>query len=107
MVITGDHFAKMNSRACFLAVALIVAAVGVASEVDHPHPHPHPDPHPHPHPHPKPGPPQHPEFEVVHIESDFEIRLYKPSAWVATTVKDISLLKATQLGFHKYDPSTF
>jgi hypothetical protein len=42
-----------------------------------------------------------PQYTVVHAESDFEIRLYRPSTWVSTPVDDISFGKATQIGFHK------
>lgn len=43
-----------------------------------------------------------PQYTVVHAESDFEIRLYRPSTWITTPVEDISFSKATQIGFHKY-----
>lgn len=43
-----------------------------------------------------------PPYSVVHAESDFEIRLYRPSTWISTPVEDISFNKATQIGFHKY-----
>lgn len=43
-----------------------------------------------------------PQYTVVHSESDFEIRLYRPSSWITTPVEDISFSKATQIGFHKY-----
>jgi hypothetical protein len=42
-----------------------------------------------------------PPYSVVHAESDFEIRLYRPSTWISTPVEDISFSKATQIGFHK------
>lgn len=42
-----------------------------------------------------------PQYTVVHAESDFEIRLYRPSTWITTPVEDISFSKATQIGFHK------
>jgi len=42
-----------------------------------------------------------PQYTVVHSESDFEIRLYRPSSWISTPVEDISFSKATQIGFHK------
>lgn len=42
-----------------------------------------------------------PQYTVVHTESDFEIRLYRPSTWITTPVEDISFSKATQIGFHK------
>lgn len=42
-----------------------------------------------------------PQYTVVHAESDFEIRLFRPSTWVSTPVDDISFGKATQIGFHK------
>jgi len=42
-----------------------------------------------------------PQYTVVHSESDFEIRLYRPSTWITTPVEDISFSKATQIGFHK------
>lgn len=43
-----------------------------------------------------------PPYTVVHAESDFEIRLYRPSTLITTPVEDISFSKATQIGFHKY-----
>lgn len=43
-----------------------------------------------------------PGYTVVHAESNFEIRLYRPAAWITTPVEDISFTKATQIGFHKY-----
>jgi len=42
-----------------------------------------------------------PQYTVVHVESDFEIRLYRQSTWISTPVEDISFSKATQIGFHK------
>ncbi|KAF9625313.1 hypothetical protein IFM89_021438 [Coptis chinensis] len=42
-----------------------------------------------------------PQFTVVHTESDFEIRLYRDSAWMSAPVRDISFEKATKLGFHR------
>jgi hypothetical protein len=48
-----------------------------------------------------------PPYSVVHAESDFEIRLYRPSTWISTPVEDISFSKATQIGFHKYAPKPY
>lgn len=42
-----------------------------------------------------------PQYEVVHIESDFEIRLYRDSTWMSARVLDLSFQKATILGFHR------
>ncbi|KAF5199933.1 Soul heme-binding family protein [Thalictrum thalictroides] len=42
-----------------------------------------------------------PQYTVIHTESDFEIRLYRESAWMSAPVRDISFEKATKLGFHR------
>ncbi|KAK2993212.1 hypothetical protein RJ640_005180 [Escallonia rubra] len=42
-----------------------------------------------------------PQFTVVHSESEFEIRLYRDSAWMTAPVKEISFEKATRDGFHR------
>ncbi|XP_010520715.1 PREDICTED: heme-binding protein 2-like [Tarenaya hassleriana] len=42
-----------------------------------------------------------PQYEVVHTESDFEIRLYRDSVWMSITVCDLSFQKATLFGFHR------
>ncbi|KAM7475512.1 hypothetical protein LguiB_022755 [Lonicera macranthoides] len=42
-----------------------------------------------------------PNFNVIHSESDFEIRLYKNSDWMTAPVKDKSFQKATQDGFNR------
>ncbi|XP_059642269.1 uncharacterized protein LOC132284203 [Cornus florida] len=42
-----------------------------------------------------------PQYTVVHCESDFEIRLYRESAWMSAPVKEISFEKATRDGFHR------
>jgi len=71
----------MASRACLLVLAFaLVAAVGVRAAENTI---------------------ETPQYTVVHAESDFEIRLYRPSTWISTPVEDISFSKATQIGFHK------
>ncbi|XP_004291553.1 PREDICTED: heme-binding protein 2-like [Fragaria vesca subsp. vesca] len=42
-----------------------------------------------------------PQYTVVHLESDFEIRDYRDGAWMSAPVKDISFEKATRNGFHR------
>ncbi|KAL3642332.1 hypothetical protein CASFOL_013147 [Castilleja foliolosa] len=42
-----------------------------------------------------------PEFRVVHSESEFEVRFYKESAWMAAPADQISFQKATKFGFHR------
>ncbi|XP_022736870.1 heme-binding protein 2-like [Durio zibethinus] len=42
-----------------------------------------------------------PQYEVVHAESDFEIRLYRNATWMSATVNDLSFQKATLFGFHR------
>lgn len=42
-----------------------------------------------------------PQYEVVHLESDFEIRLYRDSTWMSARVLDLSFQKATLFGFHR------
>ncbi|XVE57176.1 hypothetical protein DITRI_Ditri04bG0070800 [Diplodiscus trichospermus] len=42
-----------------------------------------------------------PQYEVVHAESDFEIRHYRGATWMSATVNDFSFQKATLFGFHR------
>ncbi|KAJ9140292.1 hypothetical protein P3X46_030956 [Hevea brasiliensis] len=42
-----------------------------------------------------------PQYEIVHAESDFEVRLYTQSTWMAAPVSEISFEKATLDGFHR------
>lgn len=42
-----------------------------------------------------------PEYTVIHSESDFQIRLYRESAWMSAPSDDISFEKATNFGFHR------
>ncbi|XP_054805290.1 uncharacterized protein LOC129308252 [Prosopis cineraria] len=42
-----------------------------------------------------------PQYTVVHLESDFEIRLYRDSVWISAPARDISFVKATWNGFHR------
>jgi hypothetical protein len=42
-----------------------------------------------------------PTYTVVHLESDFEIRLLRPTVWVSASVDDISFNQATQCGVHR------
>ncbi len=42
-----------------------------------------------------------PTYTVVHLESDFEIRLVRPTVWVSVSVDDISFNQATQCGVHR------
>ncbi|XP_010915964.1 uncharacterized protein [Elaeis guineensis] len=42
-----------------------------------------------------------PEYTVVHSESDFEVRLYRESAWMSAPTDEVSFEKATKLGFHR------
>ncbi|KAK4768086.1 hypothetical protein SAY87_003227 [Trapa incisa] len=42
-----------------------------------------------------------PEYTVVHVESDFEVRLYGKSTWMSAPARDLSFKKATLNGFHR------
>ncbi|PHU23720.1 hypothetical protein BC332_08827 [Capsicum chinense] len=42
-----------------------------------------------------------PQYRVVHSESDFEIRHYRESVWMAAPAYEISFHKATTDGFHR------
>ncbi|KAI4343728.1 hypothetical protein L6164_011043 [Bauhinia variegata] len=42
-----------------------------------------------------------PQYAVVHLESDFEIRHYRESVWVSASAREISFEKATINGFHR------
>lgn len=42
-----------------------------------------------------------PQYDVVHTESDFEIRFYRKSTWMSAPVQDLSFEKATKHGFHR------
>jgi hypothetical protein len=42
-----------------------------------------------------------PTYTVVHLESDFEIRVVRPTVWVSASVDDISFNQATQCGVHR------
>ncbi|EEF51963.1 heme-binding protein 2 [Ricinus communis] len=42
-----------------------------------------------------------PQYQVIHAESDFEVRLYYESSWMAAPVTEISFEKATLDGFHR------
>lgn len=42
-----------------------------------------------------------PQYEIVHSESDFEVRLYTQSTWMAAPVTEISFQKATLDGYHR------
>ncbi|KAF7838305.1 heme-binding protein 2-like [Senna tora] len=42
-----------------------------------------------------------PQYSVVHLESDFEIRFYMRSVWMSASAQDISFEKATWNGFHR------
>ncbi|XP_021292368.1 heme-binding protein 2-like [Herrania umbratica] len=42
-----------------------------------------------------------PPYEVLHVESDFEIRHYRDATWMSATVRDLSFQKATLFGFHR------
>ncbi|XP_068637781.1 uncharacterized protein [Aristolochia californica] len=42
-----------------------------------------------------------PQYTVVHSESDFEVRLYRETAWMSAPVRGISFDKATREGFHR------
>ncbi|XP_050221094.1 uncharacterized protein LOC126671366 [Mercurialis annua] len=42
-----------------------------------------------------------PQYEVIHKESDFEVRLYHESTWMTGPVSEISFEKATLDGFHR------
>ena len=43
-----------------------------------------------------------PQYTVVHLESDFEVRLYRSSVWMSAPARDLSFQKATLNGFHRY-----
>ncbi|EFJ22752.1 hypothetical protein SELMODRAFT_150839 [Selaginella moellendorffii] len=42
-----------------------------------------------------------PQYTVVHSESDFEVRWYRPSAWMTSQQEDLSFTSATLKGFHR------
>ncbi|XWS34752.1 hypothetical protein CRYUN_Cryun21dG0064400 [Craigia yunnanensis] len=42
-----------------------------------------------------------PEYRVVHLESDFEIRLYKEMSWMSALVHGTSFQNSTKDGFHR------
>ncbi|KAE8730211.1 Tetratricopeptide repeat (TPR)-like superfamily protein [Hibiscus syriacus] len=42
-----------------------------------------------------------PQFRVVHLESDFEIRLYKEISWMSALVNGTSFQNSTKQGFHR------
>ncbi|XP_031287747.1 heme-binding protein 2-like [Pistacia vera] len=42
-----------------------------------------------------------PKYEVVHSESDFDVRLYTESTWMSAPVRELSFEKATLFGFHR------
>lgn len=42
-----------------------------------------------------------PKYEVVHSESDFDVRLYAESTWMSASVRELSFEKATLFGFHR------
>ncbi|GMI75012.1 cytosolic heme (tetrapyrrole) binding protein 1, haem-binding protein 1 [Hibiscus trionum] len=42
-----------------------------------------------------------PQFRVVHLESDFEIRLYKEISWMSALVHGTSFQNSTKQGFHR------
>ncbi|KAL5544153.1 hypothetical protein UlMin_007937 [Ulmus minor] len=42
-----------------------------------------------------------PQYTVVHSESEFDIRFYRESRWMAAPVRDISFAKATRNGYHR------
>ncbi|KAK5838746.1 Heme-binding 2 [Gossypium arboreum] len=42
-----------------------------------------------------------PSYSVVHLESDFEIRLYKEISWMSALVHGTSFLNSTRDGFHR------
>lgn len=44
---------------------------------------------------------ENPQYQIVHEESDFEVRLYTESTWMSATVTEISFEKATFDGFHR------
>lgn len=50
------------------------------------------------------GATESPQYEVVHAESDFEIRHYRDATWMSATVNELSFQKATLFGFHRYHP---
>lgn len=43
-----------------------------------------------------------PSYNLVHSESDFEIRLYGNSSWMSAPVREVSFQKATVDGFNRY-----
>ncbi|KAJ3694499.1 hypothetical protein LUZ60_009979 [Juncus effusus] len=42
-----------------------------------------------------------PQYTVVHTDSDFEIRLYRTTAWISAPSDAVSFEKATKSGFHR------
>ncbi|KAE8722635.1 Tetratricopeptide repeat (TPR)-like superfamily protein [Hibiscus syriacus] len=42
-----------------------------------------------------------PQFRVVHLESDFEIRLYMEISWMTALVRGTSFENSTKRGFHR------
>ncbi|KAK8484076.1 hypothetical protein V6N13_017468 [Hibiscus sabdariffa] len=42
-----------------------------------------------------------PQFRVVHLESDFEIRLYEEISWMSALVNGTSFENSTKQGFHR------
>lgn len=42
-----------------------------------------------------------PQYQIVHAESDFQVRLYAQATWMAAPVSEISFEKATLDGFHR------
>ncbi|OMO80099.1 SOUL heme-binding protein [Corchorus olitorius] len=42
-----------------------------------------------------------PQFKVIHLESDFEIRLYKEISWMSALVHGTSFRNSTKEGFHR------
>ncbi|CAL5374950.1 unnamed protein product [Camellia sinensis] len=42
-----------------------------------------------------------PQYTAVHKESEFEIRIYRDSAWMSAPANEISFDKATKDGFHR------
>ncbi|KAK8627819.1 hypothetical protein V6N13_135419 [Hibiscus sabdariffa] len=47
------------------------------------------------------GASESPQYEVVHVESDFEIRHYRDATWMSAVANDLSFQKATLFGFHR------
>lgn len=48
-----------------------------------------------------------PSYRVVHLESDFEIRLYKELSWMSALVHGTSFLNSTRDGFHRFPSPIF